>query len=181
MIKCNLAVLLAERGLKMSDVINNTPLAKNTVRSLFYNEAKGIQFETLEVLCDYLNVTPSEIVVYNPLKYSLNRTGRDTNYLYFDIELSIKKSKVIKGEIDVYYKATEFLFDDPTSVPLELDINIYYSPKIYNEIKQISKLFSSEIEDELINAVLDQFNAIEPDALRMAIFTDVIDYREVEE
>ncbi|KEK12997.1 hypothetical protein EP18_03795 [Lysinibacillus sphaericus] len=62
MIKCNLAVLLAERGLKMADVISDTSLSKTAVRGLFYNESKGIQYETLEILCDYLNVGPEDII-----------------------------------------------------------------------------------------------------------------------
>lgn len=62
MIKCNLAVLLAERGLKMSDVIKDTSLSKTAVRGLYYNKSKGIQYDTLEILCNYLNVEPKDII-----------------------------------------------------------------------------------------------------------------------
>lgn len=60
MIKCNLAVLLAEKGLKMVDVINRTGIAKATIRALYHNTGKGIQFETLNTLCEFLDITPGE-------------------------------------------------------------------------------------------------------------------------
>lgn len=181
MIKCNLAVLLAERGLKMSDVINDTKLAKNTVRSLYYNDAKGIQFETLETLCEYLNVNPSDLIIYNPIKYTIEVTDSDSEHIYFDIELILKKVKKIKGEVDVHFEVTEFMFNDPSEPPLEIDINIYYSPKIYSEIKQIPQLFINEIEGYIIQKVQDKCNANGPQPLKVNIFVDVIDYREVEE
>lgn len=62
MIRCNLAVLLAERGLKMADIINDTTLSKTAVRSLYYNTSKGIQFNTLEMLCDYLGVDVADLL-----------------------------------------------------------------------------------------------------------------------
>ncbi|MFJ8099405.1 helix-turn-helix domain-containing protein [Lysinibacillus sp. NPDC096212] len=51
----NLRVILAKKKLKMSDVVNGTGLSKTTVRALFYETAKGIQFQTLEALCIFLD------------------------------------------------------------------------------------------------------------------------------
>ncbi|AYB38521.1 helix-turn-helix domain-containing protein [Brevibacillus laterosporus] len=62
MIKCNLAVLMAERGLKIVDVARETGISKTTLGALFHNSGKGVQFETLEKLCDYFNVTPGELL-----------------------------------------------------------------------------------------------------------------------
>lgn len=178
MIVCNLAVLLAERNKKMSDVINDTKLAKNTVRSLFYNNAKGIQFDTLETICEYLNVTPNELIVYSPLKYFLSNSGYDEKLVYFDIELSPKKGKIIKGEIDAYYELTEFQWDG--SPALRASIEIYYSPKIFEEIKQIPRIFYQIIEDEIVQEVID---SIDSPLLfeRLDVSIEVIDYRQTEE
>lgn len=45
----------------MSDVVEGTGLSRTTVRSLFYETAKGIQFQTLQTLCIYLNCEVGEL------------------------------------------------------------------------------------------------------------------------
>lgn len=50
----NFRVLLAKKKLNMQDVINGTGLSKNTVRALFYETGKGVQFETIEKICGFL-------------------------------------------------------------------------------------------------------------------------------
>lgn len=57
----NLRVILAKKKLKMSDVVEGTGLSRNTVRALFYETAKGIQFHTLEVLCNFLDCEVGEL------------------------------------------------------------------------------------------------------------------------
>ena len=57
----NLRVLLAKKKLKISDVAAETGLSRTTVRALFYETAKGIQFHTLEVLCKYLECEVGEL------------------------------------------------------------------------------------------------------------------------
>lgn len=57
----NFRVLLAKKKLKMSDVVSGTGLSKNTVRALYYETAKGVQFQTLETLCKFLNCEIGEI------------------------------------------------------------------------------------------------------------------------
>lgn len=58
----NLRVLLAKKKLKMSDVVNGTGLSRTTVRALFYETAKGIQFQTLQTLCIYLNCEVGDLL-----------------------------------------------------------------------------------------------------------------------
>lgn len=70
MIKTNLAVLMAERGLKISDIYEATGISKTTLMAISDNTGKGIQYETMDKLCNYLGVTPSEFFVYFP--YSIN-------------------------------------------------------------------------------------------------------------
>ena len=66
MLLCNLAVLMAERGLKIVDVYNKTGISKTTLMALSENKGKGIQFDTINKLCNFLQVTPSEFFVYSP-------------------------------------------------------------------------------------------------------------------
>lgn len=63
MMKLNLRVLLAERKLKMTDVIRDTGISKTAIRGIFHETSKGIQFETLETLCNYLNCGVEELLI----------------------------------------------------------------------------------------------------------------------
>ena len=58
----NLRVILAKKKLNISDVVNGTGLSRNTIRALFYETAKGIQFHTLEALCKFLDCEVGELI-----------------------------------------------------------------------------------------------------------------------
>lgn len=66
--KVNLRVLLAERNLKMTDVIRDTKLSKTAVRGLFHETSKGIQYDTLEVLCEYLDCGVEDLLKLEKVK-----------------------------------------------------------------------------------------------------------------
>ena len=56
MIKTNFAVLMAERGLKIADVYEDTGISKTTLMTLSENTGKGVQFDTVDKLCNYLGI-----------------------------------------------------------------------------------------------------------------------------
>ncbi|WP_289141557.1 helix-turn-helix transcriptional regulator [uncultured Brevibacillus sp.] len=64
MIKCNLAVILAERGIKITDLANVTGISRTTLTALYYNQGKGIQFDTLDKLCNFLDVAPGQLLLH---------------------------------------------------------------------------------------------------------------------
>lgn len=53
--------LMAERNLKVTKVMEDTGLSRPTLNSLKYGKNKGIQLETINILCNYLRVTPGEL------------------------------------------------------------------------------------------------------------------------
>lgn len=53
-IHCKLSTILGERRLKMSDVIRGTGPARDTVRNLFYDKTRRVDYNVLEKICDYL-------------------------------------------------------------------------------------------------------------------------------
>lgn len=69
MIRNRLSVLLAERKLKITQVANDTKLSRNTITSTAQNDGKMIQLETINVLCKYLNITPTDFFDYSPLDF----------------------------------------------------------------------------------------------------------------
>lgn len=79
MIRCNLAILLAERNLKITKVSKDTGISRTTLTSLSNNYSQGIQFETINTLCDYLKITPEQLINYIPIDIML--VGSETNTL----------------------------------------------------------------------------------------------------
>ncbi|MDC0826911.1 helix-turn-helix domain-containing protein [Lactococcus petauri] len=66
MIKNRLWVLMAERRTKISIVSDATGISRTTLTNLKYNRSNRIDFKTLEVLCQYLSITPGEFFEYEP-------------------------------------------------------------------------------------------------------------------
>lgn len=53
--------LLAERNLKITQVCKDTGLSRPTLNAIKYGRSKGIQLETIDVLCNYFKITPGEL------------------------------------------------------------------------------------------------------------------------
>lgn len=60
--KNKLAVLMAERGLKIADLYKDTGISKTTLMQIANNTGKGIQYETLEKLLDYFDISPNDFL-----------------------------------------------------------------------------------------------------------------------
>lgn len=82
----NLSVLLAERRLTISKVSADTGISRTTLTALSGRAARGIQFDTLNALCQYLRVTPNELLLYRPFDLSARCEGRpDTRRAEFTL------------------------------------------------------------------------------------------------
>ena len=71
----NLSVLLAERRLTVTKVAQDTGLSRTTLTALTTRSAKGIQFDTLNRLCQYLKVMPDALFIYRPFDLALACPG----------------------------------------------------------------------------------------------------------
>ncbi|MCW6665497.1 helix-turn-helix transcriptional regulator [Aerococcaceae bacterium NML191219] len=85
----------------MSKVINDTKVTRPTLTAIVQNNGKGIQFETLNTLCNYLNVTPCEFFSYIPYDFEYNvldfeeKHSNNENWIgvKFDFFITIKDKK----------------------------------------------------------------------------------------
>lgn len=59
--RIKLRELLAERNLKVTQVQQETGLSRPTLNSICNDRNKGIQLETIDILCNYLKITPGEL------------------------------------------------------------------------------------------------------------------------
>ena len=161
MIKSNLAVLMAERGLKIADVYNDTGISKTTLMALSENKGKGIQFETIDKLCNYLNVSPQDFFIYSPF---LIEYTQDNNGLFL---------RLISGEkINNFYfnfwvfKDSELDFDtkinyvaDPSKkydfyLAIDVEDSNTELEKIYNNLDII---FKRELVNNIFERSIDWF------------------------
>ena len=159
MIKCNLAVLLAERGLKMADVINDTSLSKTAVRGLYYNQSKGIQFETLQTLCDYLNVGPEDIIKNINFEYEIIKTiiDEDNFVILFEVLFKLEDKNMIDTiQISLLKPSVYEIFDNEDAL-LELDIS--YNDSLNKSIlSQITSIESHKLDDFFIQNYIECLN-----------------------
>ena len=68
MIKSNLAVLLAERKMRVADLVKETGINKSTLYKLYNDESVRIDFETIDKICLALDVSVGELLIYKKAK-----------------------------------------------------------------------------------------------------------------
>ena len=109
MIKTNLAVLMAERGLKIADVYEATGISKTTLMAISENTGKGIQYETIDKLCNFFNVTPKDFFIYSPYMVSFSE-------LKYDGELWIYINCLLKSGEHEQIENLQLSFNSPDNL-----------------------------------------------------------------
>lgn len=132
MIRCNLAILLAERNLRITKVSKDTGISRTTLTSLSSNKAQGIQFDTINTLCNYLNVNPNQLITHSPI--------------------DVKLKEILIDDLEINNRSTDN-FIKPTSLELTIEIikngrpfNCYTSGSIYIEAYN-ANLFNEKTGD----------------------------------
>ncbi|MBF7122495.1 helix-turn-helix domain-containing protein [Pediococcus pentosaceus] len=64
--KNNFSTILGSKLLKIQDVVNATGISRTTLTNIYYMESKNIQLKTLIEICDFLDVSLSELIEYRP-------------------------------------------------------------------------------------------------------------------
>jgi putative transcriptional regulator len=64
-IKSNLPVLMAKHGVRtLAEVVRQTGLSRTTLTTVYYSRGKGIQFDTMDALCEMFGVSVGELLVH---------------------------------------------------------------------------------------------------------------------
>lgn len=121
-----LRVLLAERNLKIKDVVESTGLSRNTVSNLVNSPLSNISNSTLDKLCLLLKITPCDFFEYYP---GINEFVKKENEYYFHANNG--KQDIIKR---VYLEL----------VSSEISKNENLSE---NSSKEVQSIFRLKIED----------------------------------
>lgn len=64
MIKINLPVLLAQRGLKVAELDRQVDISRSTLYRLYNNDVIKIDVDAIDKLCKLLNCKPGDIILY---------------------------------------------------------------------------------------------------------------------
>lgn len=64
MILCNLPVLLAERRMKVADLIRMTGISKSTMHKIYNEQTSRIDFETMDKICEALDIGVGDLFTY---------------------------------------------------------------------------------------------------------------------
>lgn len=100
----NLSVLLAQRRLTITRVSQDTGLSRTTLTALCTGSAKGIQFDTLDALCQYLRITPGDLFLYRPFDLTVQCEGRlGTSEIAFTLRRARGREERISLACDAQY------------------------------------------------------------------------------
>lgn len=158
MIKCNLAVLLAERNIKISELSKRTGISRTTLTALAQNHSKGIQFDTFDTLCSYLKIYPNELFIQEVLEYDFTVIDITQVRSYPQLVCDLSLNAEIK------YKSQEFneiiacrvqLYNSTVS-NIEIDtmsVSIVYPESILEIINSIPITFRTSLEEELVETI----------------------------
>ncbi|UXJ67777.1 helix-turn-helix domain-containing protein [Lysinibacillus fusiformis] len=157
MIKCNLAVLLAERNLKISEVSKKTGISRTTLTALTQNQSKGIQFDTFDTICNFLKVTPNELFIQELLEYNFvvkETLNSDDESIDLVIDAHVKyKTELIRET----FKCVISLFSESKSDNIDrIGIHPHYTDDLFRLIISIPIPFKISMEQELIDCIMDE-------------------------
>ena len=85
MIYSKLSNLMRKKGLTITKLANDTGISRTTLTSLFHNSGNGIQFDTLNVLCNYFHISISELLVFVPYTVEIKLEDiEESSFIYYD-------------------------------------------------------------------------------------------------
>lgn len=61
-IKVTLAVVMAQRNVKSKDLAEHVGITESNLSLLKQGKVRGVRFETLSKICDYLDCDPGDII-----------------------------------------------------------------------------------------------------------------------
>ncbi|WP_249645833.1 MULTISPECIES: helix-turn-helix transcriptional regulator [unclassified Lysinibacillus] len=158
MIKCNLAVLLAERNIKISELSKRTGISRTTLTALNQNQSKGIQFDTFDTLCTYLKISPNDLFIQETLEYDftvMDITEQQTSpQIVADINIQAE-IKYKNANFDDLIVCRVQLYDNGSSnfEIVSMTVNIIYSENIIEILKSIPVTFKTSLEEELVESI----------------------------
>lgn len=171
MIYCNLAGLMANKKVNISDVSKSTGISRTTLTGLYYNKFKGVQLDTANELCKFFNVNLDKLFMF--CKYDISVESID--YTPTDIQESFEwqNSKdgsavvslsIVSGNVhrNCDICATLYFHFDVSSASIEIDLG-FFEPNGDEEdqendalLRKVFESLSDEFKTYVINMICDE-------------------------
>ena len=142
MLRCNLAILLAERGLKMTDVFRATKIGLANLRALYHNRGVGVQYATIDKLCSFLHVTPGELYTFCDFSYDIMEVVPDNDKLQATVFVQIE-TQPLKSHASVTWSTNDS----------QLRVHITYDKALYDLLSTIPMTFRQVLDSDLANRI----------------------------
>ncbi|MDY4720693.1 MAG: helix-turn-helix transcriptional regulator [Clostridium paraputrificum] len=164
MIRCNLAVLLAERNLRISKVSEMTKISRTTLTALSNNYSQGIQFDTINTLCSFLNITPDQLISFIPLEIEIARLGLYDSVLDIDLRIT-RNSRTYICPLGGFCH-TDIENNILHSINIELLVFEDYDDReikrtnsvLISSFKSLTTPFRNEFENKLTDEILSHYS-----------------------
>lgn len=77
MIVSRFPIILAEKKLRVADVVRATGMSKSTLHKLYNDESSRIDFNTIDQLCEFLEVQVGDLFVYRPNTEEISKEEKE--------------------------------------------------------------------------------------------------------
>ncbi|WP_203269487.1 helix-turn-helix domain-containing protein [Streptococcus uberis] len=158
MIKNRLAILLAERQLKITKVAKDTGISRNTITSTVQNDGTMIKLDTIETLCNYLNIEPKDFFEYSPFNFKFGSINFDLEVNKIEFILKTTNKNKDTGKI-VFHSTPKYTIND-TEVTNVFSLNqtefenLFLIDEIENNIFKINCKFR-RVNDTFDNSFIE--------------------------
>jgi len=162
MLRCNLSVLLAERNIKITKLSKDTGISRTTLTALSSNHSQGIQFDTLNTICNYLAVSPNDLLEYIPFNVKIesdriHSKQKSTDYYDGTIEILDKNKSFVfpiyfHVSMDSYQISIDVLFDEE-KITENADIQ---TNLLKSYFAKLPVTFLHDLESDIVNAIEDE-------------------------
>lgn len=162
MLANRLNVLLAERQLSIKQVVDDTGISRSSISNIVNNPNANISTETIDTLCNYLEIEPNDFFVYSP--YSI-KFGEDKERKSILVSVTHKrKGRLFSLEIyikdddsDDEYEATLEKFDLYISVAEET----MYDNELISIYDSLAVIFKTQLTNDILRKIENSFSAKE--------------------
>lgn len=164
MLANRLSVLMAERQLSIKQVVQDTGLSRNTISNITNNPESNVSTETIDKLCIYFEIDPSDFFVYSPYSITLGFKNKLMlmSVMYHKKEQLYDLSPYILNN-DYDYETDARLKTFDLYIFLEADTETSKVLEVYNSLPVIFKT-------QLTNRILKHFeNSYDTTNLKMRI------------
>ncbi|WP_392425220.1 helix-turn-helix domain-containing protein [Dolosigranulum pigrum] len=162
MIKNNLNVLLAERNYTATDLHEGTGISKTTLTSLVNNTGKGVQMDTIDKICNFLDVNISDFFIYSPYMIDLEYSEKEYGHL---IEIKTTRKGIERSYfLNFMFNSPEYEKDPDTinlTKPYDLEVILYFDDDYFIDVfKQLDIGFRTDFYNRLTDFTLETLKNI---------------------